>query len=80
MAAFAPLSCPRGRSLFRYVFDVVEQRSTMALFTARADGGSATPAPQDFCKACLWQDNKAHHRRPHDGVLAAWADAMRAPY
>ena len=44
------------RSLFRYeVFDVVEQRSTMALFTARADGGSATPAPQDFCKACLWQ-------------------------
>ena len=44
-----------GRSLFRYVFDVVEQRSTMALFTARADGGSATPAPQDFCKACLWQ-------------------------
>ena len=23
--------------------------------------------------------NKAHHRRPHDGVLAAWADAMRAP-
>jgi len=41
-----------GRSLFRYVFDVVEQRSTMALFTARADGGSATPAPQDFCKAC----------------------------
>ena len=46
------------RSLLRYVvdvFDVVEQRSTMALFTARADGGSATPAPQDFCKACLWQ-------------------------
>ena len=24
-------------------------------------------------------DNKTHHRRPHDGVLAAWADAMRAP-
>ena len=24
-------------------------------FTARADGGSASPAPQDFCKACLWQ-------------------------
>ena len=46
---------PPPRSLFRYVFDVVEQRSTMALFTARADGGSATPAPQDFCKACLWQ-------------------------
>ena len=44
-----------ARSLFRSVFDVVEQRSTMALFTARADGGSATPAPQDFCKACLWQ-------------------------
>ena len=44
-----------GRSLFRYVFDVVEQRSTMALFTARADGRSASPAPLDFCKACLWQ-------------------------
>ena len=43
------------RSLFRYVFDVVEQRSTMALFTARADGRSASPAPLDFCKACLWQ-------------------------
>ena len=43
------------RSLFRYVFDVVEQRSTMALFTARADGRSATPAPLDFCKARLWQ-------------------------
>ena len=43
------------RSLFRYVFDVVEQRSTMALFTARADGCSATPAPLDFCKARLWQ-------------------------
>ena len=25
------------------------------LFTARADGSSASPAPQDFCKACLWQ-------------------------
>ena len=47
------------------MFAVVEQRSTMAqtkqlslsmaLFTARADGGSATPAPQDFCKACVWQ-------------------------
>ena len=22
---------------------------------------------------------KAHHRWPHDGVLAAWADAMRTP-
>ena len=33
----------RGLSLFRYVF------------TARADGGSASPAQQDFCKACLWQ-------------------------
>ena len=31
------------------------QRSTMALFTARADGRSATPAPLDFCKARLWQ-------------------------
>ena len=53
-------SDPKGfsalkRLLDRYVFDVVEQRSTMALFTARAGGGSATPAPQDFCKACLWQ-------------------------
>ena len=35
---------PASRLLDRYVFDVVEQRSTMALFTARADGGSATPA------------------------------------
>ena len=43
------------RSLFRYVFAVGEQRSTMALFTARADGRSATPAPLDFCKARLWQ-------------------------
>ena len=29
--------------------------STMALFTARADGRSASPAPLDFCKAFLWQ-------------------------
>ena len=48
-------TCTTRRSLFRYVFDVVEQRSTMALFTARADGRSATPAPLDFCKARLWQ-------------------------
>ena len=44
------------RSLFpRYVFNDVEQCLTTALFTARADGGSASPAQQDFCKACLWQ-------------------------
>ena len=49
--------CEQGlqRSLFRYVFDVVKQCLTTALFTARADGSSASPAPQDFCKACLWQ-------------------------
>ena len=29
--------------------------------------------------AATHPENKAHHRRPHDGVLAAWADAMRAP-
>ena len=46
---------PDTRSLFRYVFDVVEQRSTMALFTVRADGRSASLAPLDFCKARLWQ-------------------------
>ena len=45
----------RQRSLFRYVFNDVEQCSTTALFTARADGRSASPAPLDFCKACLWQ-------------------------
>ena len=45
----------RSRSLFRYVFNDVEQCSTTALFTARADGRSASPAPLDFCKACLWQ-------------------------
>ena len=33
--------------------------------------------PVDFFGDYLY--NKAHHRRPHDGVLAAWADAMRAP-
>ena len=49
------LAVPCWRLLDRYVFDVVEQRSTMALFTARADGRSASPAPLDFCKACLWQ-------------------------
>ena len=43
------------RLLDRYVFNDVEQCSTTALFTARADGSSASPAPQDFCKACLWQ-------------------------
>ena len=34
--------------------------------------------PVDFFGDYLY--NKAHHRRPHDGVLAAWADAhaMRA--
>ena len=36
----AQLAPPR-RFLDRPQFDVVEQRSTMALFTARADGGSA---------------------------------------
>ena len=43
------------RSLFRYVFDDVEQCLTTALFTACADGGSESPPPLDFCKACLWQ-------------------------
>ena len=43
------------RSLFRYVFNDVEQCLTTALFTARADGGSESPPPLDFCKACLWQ-------------------------
>ena len=43
------------RLLDRHVFNVVEQCLTTALFTARADGGSASPAQQDFCKACLWQ-------------------------
>ena len=37
-----------GLSFATYMFAVVEQRSTMALFTARADGRSATPAPQDL--------------------------------
>ena len=58
LAPHRALLLPHGssvRSLFRYVFDVVEQRSTMALFTARADGGSASPTQHDFCKACLWQ-------------------------
>ena len=34
-----------------------------------------------MCRSCErgYLYNKAHHRRPHDGVLAAWADAMRAP-
>ena len=50
-----PVVIPSSRSLFRYVFDDVEQCLTTALFTARADGSSASPAPQDFCKACLWQ-------------------------
>ena len=45
----------RSRLLDRHVFNDVEQCSTTALFTARADGSSASPAPQDFCKACLWQ-------------------------
>ena len=44
----------RWRSLFRYVFNDVEQCLTMALFTACADGGSESPPPLDFCKACLW--------------------------
>ena len=33
----------------------VEQCLTTALFTACADGGSESPPPLDFCKACLWQ-------------------------
>ena len=43
------------RSLFRYVFNDVEQCLTTALFTARADGRSESLPPLDFCKACLWQ-------------------------
>ena len=43
------------RLLDRHVFDDVEQCLTTALLTARADGGSASPAPLDFCKARLWQ-------------------------
>ena len=47
-------SAPK-RLLDRYVFNDVEQCSTTALFTARADGSSASLPPLDFCKACLWQ-------------------------
>ena len=43
------------RLLDRYVFNDVEQCSTTALFTARADGRSESLPPLDFCKACLWQ-------------------------
>ena len=43
------------RSLFRYVFNDVEQCLTTALFTACADGGSESPPPLDFCKTRLWQ-------------------------
>ena len=46
---------PTKRSLFRYVFNDVEQCLTTALFTARADGGSESPPPLDFCKTRLWQ-------------------------
>ena len=45
----------RSRSLFRYVFNDVEQCLTTALFTARADGRSESLPPLDFCKACLRQ-------------------------
>ena len=44
-----------GRSLIRYVFNDVEQCLTTALFTARADGGSESSPPLDFCKTRLWQ-------------------------
>ena len=49
------------RSLFpRYVFNDVEQCLTTGalLFTVRARGTAVLRvprAPQDFCKACLWQ-------------------------
>jgi len=33
--------------------------------------------PVDFFGDYLY--NKAHNRRPHDGVLAAWADTQCAP-
>ena len=53
--AIAVLHGRHQRLLDRHVFNDVEQCSTTALFTARADGRSASPAPLDFCKACLWQ-------------------------
>ena len=40
---------------YSIVFNDVEQCSTTALFTARADGRSESLPPLDFCKACLWQ-------------------------
>ena len=46
---------PGWRLLDRHVFNDVEQCSTTALFTARADGRSESLPPLDFCKACLWQ-------------------------
>ena len=44
-----------SRLLDRHVFNDVEQCSTTALFTARADSRSESLPPLDFCKACLWQ-------------------------
>ena len=35
-----------------------------------------TPHP---ALAAITFTTRPNHRRPHDGVLAAWADAMRAP-
>ena len=49
------LSVPLDSCSARVRLHNVEQCLTTALFTARADGSSASPAPQDFCKACLWQ-------------------------
>ena len=59
------------RSLDRYVFNDVEQCSTTALFTARADGRSESLPPLDFCKACLWQvtDASSDLRDPNPNYL-----------
>ena len=58
LAVVALVAAAPGRSLFRYVFNDVEQCLTTALFTARADGGVLrVPLRWTFVKhACgkLW--------------------------
>ena len=46
-------------------------------FLNSSGANDSTAYKQHFFGDYLY--NKAHYRRPHDGVLAAWADAMRAP-
>ena len=64
----APCGSVTGPSRVRRSSRSTFDHGTLSVHSARADGGSASPAPLEFIgKACLWQVTGAIDQRPNHG-------------